>query len=335
MAAPAAGLLIALVVGSFYWFARRPIAGFAAAFFFLALAPTSSVVPIATEPVAEHRLYLPLAAFAVLGAVGLYRVGRTRGPALAFAFAAALAILTSRRNETYRTDRALWAATVQAAPKNPRAHYSFALALIAGADRANAEVQLQSALALTPDYVAARHALGELLSNQGRVAEAVAQYRSILQVRPDDFVAYTGLGTLALQQRDLPAAVAAFEEAVRVQPASAAAHNNLGCAYCEHGDFAAALVHEQTALRLKPDYAEAHFNLGNVYVRQNRLPEACESYRRALGVVPDYAEAHAHLGVALQNLGERAAAIGEYHAALRLRPDFAFARKNLTDLGEH
>ena len=53
-----------------YW----PAIGFAGAWFFVILAPTSSVVPLADQPMAEHRMYLSLAAVIALG----YPVRRPR-----------------------------------------------------------------------------------------------------------------------------------------------------------------------------------------------------------------------------------------------------------------
>ena len=51
--------------------------GFAGAWFFLILAPTSSVVPVIQQPVAENRPYLPLAALVSLGVLALHaRTGR-------------------------------------------------------------------------------------------------------------------------------------------------------------------------------------------------------------------------------------------------------------------
>ena len=47
--------------------------------FFLTLAPTSSIVPIATEVGAERRMYLPLAALSVLAVTLAWAmVGRLR-----------------------------------------------------------------------------------------------------------------------------------------------------------------------------------------------------------------------------------------------------------------
>ena len=41
---------------------RWRASGFAGLSFFVILAPTSTIVPLATQPIAEHRMYLPLAA---------------------------------------------------------------------------------------------------------------------------------------------------------------------------------------------------------------------------------------------------------------------------------
>jgi hypothetical protein len=59
--------LLAAVVAVFVW---RPKIGFLGVWFFVTLAPTSSVVPIATEVGAERRMYLPLAAIVVLVVMG-------------------------------------------------------------------------------------------------------------------------------------------------------------------------------------------------------------------------------------------------------------------------
>jgi hypothetical protein len=67
---PYALAVVALLVGGLVALFRWPPLGFAAAWFFLTLAPTSSVVPIATEVGAERRMYLPLIALMTLAVVG-------------------------------------------------------------------------------------------------------------------------------------------------------------------------------------------------------------------------------------------------------------------------
>ena len=67
-----AALLAALVALTVAGIVKRHPASFLGAWFFLILAPSSSVLPIVSEVAAEHRMYLPLAA--VIAAVGHGRV---------------------------------------------------------------------------------------------------------------------------------------------------------------------------------------------------------------------------------------------------------------------
>jgi hypothetical protein len=76
--APYALILAAILVGVVIAWRRSPMAGFLGAWFFLILAPTSTVVPIAEQPMAESRMYLPLAAVVVLVTLLGYALGRRR-----------------------------------------------------------------------------------------------------------------------------------------------------------------------------------------------------------------------------------------------------------------
>jgi protein O-mannosyl-transferase len=326
---PFAALIVALGSAAFAIARRAPAAGFAIGVFALVLAPTSTLLPIYTEPIAEHRMYLPLAALCALAAAALHGMAPRRSVGTITVLAAGCGLVTFQRNDDYHTARSLWQATVQAAPQNPRAHGSLARAMVAAGEPKSAENHFTAALALRPKYLDARYGLADLLLDQGRLTEAAEHYHAILQNRPGDFIAHHALGNISFQNRDLAAAATHFEHALRANPDSAPAHNNLGCVFFEMGTLPAARMHEEAALRLKPDYSEAHYNLGNTLARQNDLHAARKHYERALALVPDYAEAHANLGAILQNLGERSAAIEHHRAALQLRPDFEFARKNL------
>ncbi len=73
----ATGLAVLLLLaGTLVAIARRSPVGFAGAWFFGILAPTSSFVPVQPQCF-EHRMYLPLAAIIVLVVVGGMRLGRT------------------------------------------------------------------------------------------------------------------------------------------------------------------------------------------------------------------------------------------------------------------
>ena len=65
-------LLVLTIVG----LVVRPKLGFLGAWFFITLAPTSSVVPIATEVGSERRMYVPLVSLVVLAVVGGFLLWR-------------------------------------------------------------------------------------------------------------------------------------------------------------------------------------------------------------------------------------------------------------------
>ena len=68
---PAALLVVALLAVTVVSLRLAPRLGFLGAWFFVTLAPTSSIVPIATEVGAERRMYLPLMALVLLGVLAL------------------------------------------------------------------------------------------------------------------------------------------------------------------------------------------------------------------------------------------------------------------------
>src|SRR4029078_12355778 len=69
---PSALVVLGLLVGTVVGLVKRHWAGYLGAWFFLILAPTSSVGALSGQVVAEHRMYLPLAGITVLVVVGAY-----------------------------------------------------------------------------------------------------------------------------------------------------------------------------------------------------------------------------------------------------------------------
>ena len=89
---PEATLVVGLVLATAIALVRWPRAGFLGAAFLLTLAPTTSFVPVPAEVGAERRMYLPLAAAAVLvvmvGYRSFIRLSPSRGSVLGCSLAA-------------------------------------------------------------------------------------------------------------------------------------------------------------------------------------------------------------------------------------------------------
>lgn len=151
-------MMIVLAVGALWW---RPWVGFLGMWFFVILAPSSSVLPIFTEVAAEHRMYLPLVAVVALVVVGGWVTmsrcvaGAWIAGVLVTILLAALSARTFLRNAEYENPEAIWTDNVIERPLNPRAHFNLGYTLMGLGRPGEAEREFQTALDLEPDYVAA------------------------------------------------------------------------------------------------------------------------------------------------------------------------------------
>jgi Flp pilus assembly protein TadD len=330
--APYALVLGLCVAGTLAALWRRPVLGFAAGWFWLILAPGSSVVPLAGQPMAEHRLYLPLAAVAALGVAGLHTLGGRRSVMIFMILAAGLGALAGRRNADYRSALVLWSDTVAKCPGNMRARCNLGDALFQAGRVPEATAQFAEAVRLKPDYAEAHCNLGIALIQAGRMQEAIAHLQAALRFKPDDANSRYGLGLALMQLGRATEAIPYFQEALRLQPDDARGHNNLGMVLLRTGRVQEAMGQLTEAVRLKPDYFEARSNLGAALFQLGRVEEAVGQFEEAVRLKPGAAEAHFNLGIMLEQTGRRAEAREHYEQALRLKPDYAKARNNLARL---
>ena len=359
-------LLVLLAVGMFVALGRRLAAGFLGFCFFAILAPSSSVVPLVAQTMAEHRMYLPLAAVIALVVLGAYRWLGSRSLPVWLAMALVAGGFTVARNRDYQSDVRLWEVTVAEHPENPRAQTNLGSALAIAGRNDEAYGYLAKAVELNPDYAEARYSLGNFLFRTYRPAEALEQLQAAVRLRPPYFEAHFVLaGVLILLGRPAEAlehfeatlkvrpdyvearqmyadtlaaegrtadAVEQYEQALTLKPENPALHEGLGAALGRLGRVEDAAGHFETAVRLDPESIAAHYNLGNALFALHRFPDAAEQYAAVVRLRPDFAEAHNNLGNTLTQLNRLDEAQAQYEEALRLKPDYAAARNNLARL---
>ncbi len=330
-ALPAAALLAALLAGVLWAIRHRPALGFLGAWFFVLLAPSSSVVPLTEQPIAESRVFLALAAIPTLVAVGLFWGARRRGLLACLPVAVVFWGLTVHRHHAYATALSLWSDTVAKLPDNARAHNNLGSALTREPGReSEAAAHFETALRLRPDYADAHNNLGVEWQRAGRTADAIAQFEAALQMNPGLADAHYNLGIALAATGRTADAIAQFETTLRLKPENSRAHNNLGAVLLDAGRVDEAITHDQAAVRLDPKFADARYNLGNALARARRTDEAIEQFTSALRLSPEFAKAHNNLGTVLLQSGRVREAIEHFEAALRIDPSYTLARNNLT-----
>jgi protein O-mannosyl-transferase len=334
--APHFAVLVALVAATLWALRRSPMIGFAGACFFAILAPTSSVVPVATQTVAEHRMYLPLAAVLTLVVLALHAtLARHRAwfAGAVVVAATALAVTTLQRNSDYTSAESIWRDTMDKNPANPRAPVSLGNALVAAGRAAEALPLFERALQLDPNHVKAHGALGNALLALGRAREAVPRLEEALRLQPDEFKTLSNLGNALLAAGRFDEAIARQREALRLAPTSVETRHNLAVALARAGRPAEAVEELRTTLRQTPDYAAARLTLANTLVLAGKPEAAIEEYRALLADRPDMTDAWSNLGFLLAHSGRTAEAIRCYEELLRRAPGHAEARAMLQRLG--
>jgi tetratricopeptide (TPR) repeat protein len=338
------GLLLAVTV---WGLLGGRASGFLGAWFFLILAPTSSILPLG-QLAYEHRMYLPLAAVAVLAVAGGYAAwdrllprpaGQRGQPLFSPGTAPGRAGLCAAEKGTVPdlATIARWAAPVVVLAAVLTA-LGYATAL-RNADYRSAVAIWQDVVDKRPRSPAAQNNLGTALDALGRTNEAIEHYQQALQLYPDFAEAHNNLGLALAIVGKTAEAIEHYQQALRLKPDFAGAEANLGLALAAVGKTSEASEHYQRASRLKPDDANAQYTLGNGLAGLGRTSEAIEHYHEALRLRPDYPDAHNALGAVLAALGRTDEAIEHYQQALQASPGFVEAHNNLanvlTAVGRH
>jgi Flp pilus assembly protein TadD len=299
---PSAFVVLSLLAATIVAWRRWPAVAWLALLFFAVLSPTSSIVPGNRQTLAEHRMYLPLAAVIVLVTCGAYAIApRARRirvvvvPGLAAAIA--LGLLTARRNVDYRSEVALYRDTALKRPGNGFARYNHGKALAEIGRHADALPEYEAALALMAQAPGIHYNLANSLVALGRKEEAVGRYEAALRAEPRYPRAHFNLGNVLVELGRKEQAVAHFTNAVTQDPELVEARANLGGVLLELGRLPEARAQLEQVLRKDANHVFALFNLGNVCLLEQRPAEAARLFERVIALRPDLAIARERLEI--------------------------------------
>ena len=303
--APQAALLVVLVGVTLAGVVRRAPWGFPAAWFLALLAPSSSVLPLATEIAAERRMYTALIGVVALALIGAYVLGqrllerlvpdpplqRTARAVAVVALAGVvggLAMLTLNRNRDYWSAERIWQDTVDKRPDNPRARLNYGVLLAADRRFPEAETQLREALRLKEPVAKAHLNLGSILCSEQRFEEGVPHLERAVALDPDLSTAHANLGEAygALGRR--AQAAKHFALAVEEEPDNLFLLNRLGWLLAtspedDVRDAARAVEVGERAVRLTSRQDPLSLDtLAAAYAEAGRFNEAAATAREAL-----------------------------------------------------
>jgi protein O-mannosyl-transferase len=202
--------------------------------------------------------------------------------ALAIAMLAALAVRTGLRDQDWRSDEAIWTATVRDCPESPRALTNLASTLGAQGRDAETVPLLRQALRLQPNSIDARLNLGLSLLQLGRVDQATTDLQSAVSRDAGSAPAHTALAFALMQQHDLSGAERELKQALRLEPNDVRTLMALASVYSDTGRDSLALEVLRPLASAGSTLPEVHYNLACTLARLNRPEEALASLKTAL-----------------------------------------------------
>lgn len=321
-------LVLTLLAATGIALKRRPIFGFIGAWFFLILAPTSSVVPVITQTMAEHRLYLPLAALTVGITLLLWHCPQKIRFAALTALVLASGFITFQRNSTYCSETSLWEDTVAKRPENPRALNNLGRLYVKQKRFDEGITTLRKVLALDPGTTETNYNLGYALACLGRDDEALKYYEAALAAKTDNLDALVNYAAALLRLGRIEESITQNSAALHFAPQQAEAHHNIGQALVRTPRIDEGLDHLYKAVQLAPNddgffrvFVAALLEVG----RSTDAISACESRLRQ----NPSADLYTYVGVLYAKNRELEKARDSFVAALRLDPTHAEATQNL------
>jgi len=297
-----------LVAATAFLFWRAPQWGFLGVWFFLALAPTSSIMPI-VDRASEHRMYLSLAAVVCVIVLPVEFLARQWAQRLKQSFSelhafglvtllmltvgavTALGVRTAWRNWDYRSNLSIWLDTIAKRPNNPRANMNVGVLYgLVGHPRLSIQYLLRTQ-EVDPNYepAAVLSNLGSAYMIIGEYDEAMRLLETSIMRDPDYASAYFNRANLKLKLGLTNEAAGDFLRTIARDPDFAQAYAKLGALYREQGRHERAIVALTEAIERDPCLAAAYNARARAWLDKGEVEKARQDIAkvRSLGKQPD------------------------------------------------
>lgn len=308
---PPALLIAALLTGTVVALWRWPWFGFLGFWVFLILAPTSSIVPLVTQTIAEHRMYLPLAGIVALAVMLAYLSLRRisgliarDGPSadklqrlLCGATLAGVAILfvvmSFQRNHDYRTETALWESQIARGSANGRVYYSLGSLYLRDNDPTRAIAAFDKSLELEPRSFIALFNRGGAHAQLEQYEEAVSDFDQALRLNRDSLHAYCSRGEAHEKLQHYAESYRDYSQAVNLDPRFELAYFARGRLNKAFGEYRLAIADFTKVIELGGQQPVAYFQRGECYRLLRENERALADFNLAIAMAPRFAEPYA------------------------------------------
>ncbi len=208
LGAPVLGSLIiltAVFVCAKHLFLKYRLVSFSIFWFFLALSPESSLLPI-RDVIFEHRLYLSMAGYSIfLASSAYYLFGKkTEEKALMAVLMVIIcySILTYQRNEVWRNNITLWGDSAAKSFHKVRPHNNLGLAYFNQGNPGQAILEYNNAIKAGPGVADPYINRGIAYAKLGNLKQAMEDFNKAIEISPSNELAYYNKARAEEQKRE-------------------------------------------------------------------------------------------------------------------------------------
>lgn len=307
----------------------RPIS-FGICWFFLALIPTSSIVPLA-EVLNDHRMYFPFVGlmlsvcWAIRLAIGSYLPAYRKAVITVFAvMLCCYAYGTWQRNRVWYSEESLWRDATIKSPGNGRAWMNYGVAQMSHNELKGAEYSFTKANDYMPGYDLIYVNLGILKQTENDTAKAEQFFKTAVGINPNDSDPWYFYARFSNAQNKFGDAVSCLKKAMAISPGNLRTQLLLMDIYQKTADWTELQQLVRYSQKIFPGNADIA-NYANM-ARQNASEADLEA--RKLAGSPN-AAGYIDLSLAYYRGGQYAKCIDACKKALALKPGYDLAYNNI------
>ncbi len=343
----------------------RPIS-FGILWFFLALLPTSSIIPLA-EVLNDHRMFFPFIGLLISVSWAVALLVKNYLPKYKVALVTVLVVIlassayaTWQRNEVWYNEETLWHDVTIKSPNNGRGLMNYGLSKMAAGDYATADNYYTRALKLLPNYFSLYVNLGILKAAMGQPVLAESYFKMGQGYGTNYPDAYIYYARFLNQEHRYAEAITNLQQAISLSPGNIYARTTLMNVYQNTENWAALKTLALQTQQLAPDNietqkylqaaearkskidieaeqvkasptAEKYLALSLAYYNAARYQQCIDASINAIKLKPNFPEAYNNICAAYNKLGQWAKAIEFGEKGLKLKPDNPLLKNNLAE----
>jgi len=232
-------IILLLLISAIFLVRKHRLISFAIFFFFITLAPSSSIIPL-WDIMVEYRLYLPIFSYSLILTLGFHtlyqfiarryskKIGQGVVGGILVCVLSLYSVTTIERNAIFKDGLTLWNDAVKKSPNKMRTH----------------------------------HNMGKAYFEKGQMDQAIREGAMALRlsahlIRKENVKFVLNLlGGAHGMKGEYDIALRLFQQAIQVDPNFATSHYNAGCIYATKKEKEKAFQYLRKAISLDPKYKE-------------------------------------------------------------------------------